>query len=227
MKKRSGKVTRCKTCKNIAGHKLNEPVANPWPQEPEQLQPAPTPQRERDVRPDQHSACIAAVRTIAETLACFSEEGFEDIHINGQRKTKGRTIIRMEYRALQRLALIADQDLVCKDTFKKASHCGGVQPDGVFLIGWSDSPNCADAGNEIYEAIVNKLLHHCQDTLKYIDSKSHDRIQFLAGLGREKKADTIEAALAAADYACKMANKEEMTWATLTGGAHVNSDIPT
>ena len=133
----------------------------------------------------------------------------------------------MEYRALQRLALIADQELVCKDTFKKASHCGGVQPDGVFLIGWSDSPNCADAGNGIYEAIVNKLLHHCQDTLKRIDSKSHSRIQFLAGLGREKKADTIEAALAAADYAWKIDNREDMTWATLAGGAYVKGDIPT
>ena len=111
MKKKSGKVTRCRTCKCIAGHKLNEPVANPWPQEPEQLQPPPTPQRERDVRPDEHSGCIAAVRTIAEMLACFSEEGFEDIHIKGQRKTKGTTIIKMEYRALQRLALIADQEL--------------------------------------------------------------------------------------------------------------------
>ena len=227
MKKRSGKVTRCRTCKSIAGHKLNEPVANPWPQEPEQLQPPPTPQRERDVRPDQHSACIAAVRTVAETLACFSEEGFEDIPMNGQRKTKGKIMIAIEYRALRRLALIADQDLVGRDTFKKASHCGGVQPDGIFLIGWSDSPNCADAGNAIYEAIVNKLLHHCQDTLKYIDSKSHERIRFIAGLGREKKADCIEAALAAADYAWKMDNQEEMTWATLAGGAHVKGDIPT
>ena len=227
MKKKHWGETKCRQCRRIAVETLNPPVANPWPQEPEQLQPPPTPQRERDVRPDEHSACIAAVRTVAETLACFSEEGFEDIPIKGQRKTKGTTIIKREYRALQRLALIADQELVCKETFKKASHCGGVQPDGVFLIGWSDSPNCADAGNAIYEAIVNKLLHHCQDILQRIDSKSRDRIQFLASLGREKKADTIEAALAAADYACKMANNEEMTWATLTGGAHVNSDIPT
>ena len=227
MKKRSGKVPRCKTCKCIAGHKLNEPIANPWTQEPEELQPPPTPQRERDVRPDEHSACIAAVRAVAETLASFNEEGFAHIPHNGEPKTKPKTIIAIEYRALRRLALIADQELVSRDTFKKASHCGGVQPDGVFLIGWSDSPNCADAGNAIYEAIVNKLLHHCQDIFQRIDSKSRDRIQFLASLGREKKADTIEAALAAADYACKMANNEEMTWATLTGGAHVNSDIPT
>ena len=157
----------------------------------------------------------------------LNEEGFQHIVHTGQRNQTPIAISDITYRALRRLGLIADQQLVSVETYKKASHCGGVQPDGVFLIGWSDSPNCADAGNAIYEAIVNKLLNHCQEFFHRIDSKSRDRIQFLASLGREKKADTIEAALAAADYACKMANNEEMTWATLTGGAHVNSDIPT
>ena len=141
MKKRPFAETKCKLCKWLAADtKPNGPVPNPWPQEPEKLQPAPTPERERDARPDDHSACIAAVRAVAETLASFNEEGFGHLPHTGERKTTPTTIIALEHRALRRLALIADQELVSRDTFKKASHCGGVQPDGVFLIGWSDSP---------------------------------------------------------------------------------------
>ena len=227
MKKRPFKETRCKQCKRLADEKLNAPVPNPWPQEPEKLQPAPTPQTERDVRPDEHSACIAAVRAVAETLASFNEEGFRHIVHNGERKPPQTTINDIVYRALRRLGLIADQELVSVETFKKASHCGGVQPDGKLLRGWPDSPNCADAGNAVYEAVVDKMLFHCKSYRLRVDSTERKRMEYIEGLGREKKADCIEAALAAADYASKLDNHEDMTWATLEGGAHVKGDTPT
>ena len=227
MKKRAFAETQCKGCKRLAEEKPNEPVPNPWPQEPEKLQPAPTPQTERDVRPDEHSACIAAVRAVAETLASFNEEGFGHLPHNGQRKPTPPAIIDIVYRALRRLGLIADQELVSVETFKKASHCGGVKPDGRFLHGWPDSPKCADPGNKIYGVVMDKILAHCKPYLPRVDSTDRKRIQFIECLGQEKKADCIEAALAAADYAWKMDNNEDMTWATLEGGAYVKGDIPT
>ena len=227
MKKKRWGETKCKQCRRIASETLDPPVANPWPQEPERLQPAPTPQRERDVRPDEHSACIAAVRAVAETLSKFSEEGFGHLPRNGQRKPTPPAPNDIVYRALRRLGRIADQELVGVDTFKKASHCGGVKPDGMFLHGWLDSPNCADAGNQIYGGVVEKIITHCKLYLPHVNSTDRERSQFIEGLGTEKKADCIEAALAAADYAWKMDNNEDMTWATLEGGAYAKGDIPT
>ena len=228
MKKRPYSESKCKQCKRAAADpKPNGPVANPWPQEPERLEPAPTPERERNARPDDHSACIAAVRAVAETLASFNEEGFQHIVHTGQRKQTPTAIIDITYRALRRLGLIADQQLVSVETFKKASHCGGVQPDGKLLQGWPDSPNCADAGNAVYEAVVDKILFHGQAYRLRVDSTERKRMEYIEGLGREKKANCIEAALAAADYASKLDNHEDMTWATLEGGAHVKGDIPT
>ena len=74
---------------------------------------------------------------------------------------------------------------------------------------------------------MNIFIKVCYKYLPCVDRTDRKRIEFIEGLGREKKADCIEAALAAADYAWKMDNKEDMTWATLEGGAYVKSDIPT
>ena len=71
------------------------------------------------------------------------------------------------------------------------------------------------------------MLFHCKPYRLRVDSTDRERMEFIEGLGREKKADCIEAALAAADYAWKIDNHEDMTWATLEGGAHVKGDIPT
>ena len=59
-----------------------------------------------------------------------------------------------------------------------------------------------------------------------VNTEDQNRIESINALGR-KKADLIEAALAAADYAYKIDNHQDMTWATLEGGAYVKSDLPT
>ena len=74
---------------------------------------------------------------------------------------------------------------------------------------------------------MDKILAHCKLYLPHVSSTDRERSQFIEGLGTEKKADCIEAALAAADYAWKMDNNEDMTLATLEGGAYAKGDIPT
>ena len=46
-------------------------------------------------------------------------------------------------------------------------------------------------------------------------------------LNDEHKADLLEANFAAADYAFKMQEGQELTWATLQGGVHAVGDLHT
>ena len=89
-----------------------------------------------------------------------------------------------------------------------------------------DTPDCADPGNESYEALVHKLLVLCrQDVARYADDEMMARIVHLQQLNREHKGDVVEAALAAANYAYCVQESKPMEWAPLEGGAHAEGDL--
>ena len=105
---------------------------------------------------------------------------------------------------------------------------GGVEPQGEHLPAWPDTPQCADPGNESYEALVQQLLLLCrQDVLDHANEETMQWIVALPQLNREHKGDVVEAALAAANYAYCAQESKPMEWATLQGGAHAEGDLPT
>ena len=57
-------------------------------------------------------------------------------------------------KALYRLALIADTNVVGKRIRKQASHCGGVPPTKL-LQSFKDSPGVADPGNAAVMAVLS------------------------------------------------------------------------
>ena len=177
-----------------------------------------------------HSDNLEAARQVAQLLARHNEKGFQHITFVGEpvTETAQHGQMKMEYRALLRLALIGDQDLLSKEALKRASHCGGVKPNPPFLEAVQDTPDLSDAGNAAYNSVVNKLLQDCwpNHANEHIYAR-RSRIGYIAQLKGEEKANLIKAARAAADYAYKVQNGEELTWPTLKGGAHAEGDLPT
>ena len=200
-------------------------MRNPWPQSPQ-----PPPVQEAKCLVGSHSHNLEAARQVAQLLARHNEKGFQHITFVGEpvTETAQHGQLTKEYRALLRLALIGDQELLSKADFKGASHCGGIKPNPPALMPFPDTPYLSDAGNAAYEKLVNKLLTHCSSYLanERIPAR-RSRVEYITQLNQEHKADLVEAALAAADFAYKEQAKEEFTWPTLQGGAHAEGDLPT
>ena len=169
-----------------------------------------------------------AVRQVARLLARHDEQGFQHIKFDGQHVPETAQHGNQKYRALLRLALIGDQDLLSKEALKRASDCGGVKPNQSFYKAVQDAPDLGDAGNAAYNDVVNKLLQDCwgNHANEHIYARRR-RVGYIAQLKSEEKANLIKAALAAADYAYKVQKGEELTWPTLKGGAHAEGDLPT
>ena len=220
------KKKRCRPCWGLQQTPVpQEPVRNPWPQSPQ-----PPPVQEARCLVGSHSDNLEAARQVARLLARHNEKGFQHITFVGEPVTEtaqhGKD--NVQYRALLRLALIGDQELLSKADFKGASHCGGIKPNPPSLKPFPDTPYLCDAGNAAYETLVNTLLKHCSSYLanERIPAR-RCRVEYISQLNQEHKADLVEAALAAADFAFKVQVGEEFTWPTLQGGAHAEGDLPT
>ena len=202
---------------------MQEPVANPWPESPQ-----PPPVQEANCLVSLANPKFEAARQVARLLARHNEQGFQHIKFVGQpvTETAQHGQMKITYRALLRLALIGDQDLLSKEALKRASHCGGVKPNPPFLEAVQDTPDLSDAGNAAYNCVVNKLLQDCWSNLakEWIYSR-RCRIGYIAQLKREEKANLIEAALAAADYAWKQQEGHAWTWESLRGGVWGDGDL--
>ena len=103
--------------------------------------------------------CLQACRSVAETLCLLGEPGFDHIFpgdgaVKSSPKAHGQW-----WTLLQRLARCADHTLIEKTLRKDSSHCGAIAPDINFkLLPLKGTPDCADAGNETYSKVVQKLI---------------------------------------------------------------------
>ena len=202
-----------------------EPVSNPRPESPQ-----PPPDQEANDLVEFHNSSFEGVRQVARLLARHNEQGFQHIRFDGQpvTETAQHGQMNITYRALLRLALIGDPEQLSKVTVKRASMCGGVEPNPPFTTAIRDTPDLCDAGTVAYASVVTQLLQDCSSYLN--NERSYERrfrLGYISRLPEEQKADVMEAALAAADYAYKVQNGEELTWPTLKGGAHAEGDLPT
>ena len=166
-----------------------------------------------------HAENLEAARWLAQFLADYGERGFGALTKDGM-KRKDRPRIHEE--VLHRLAAIGDHTLVPTTRRKKASHCGGVPPDGKLLKAFKDTPFVADPGNRIYSSIVRKLLatvnkERCTSTQQL-------RMYNIVRWNDAHLGDLIEAALAAADAAAAFEAGTVRSWAELQGGAHGQGD---
>ena len=76
--------------------------------------------------------------------------------------------------------------------------------------------------------VLEKVLEECSEKVRSERNlTTKNRIQFIKQLNNEHKADLLEANFAAADYAYKMQNDLQYTWATLEGGVHGEGDLHT
>ena len=96
---------------------MQEPVANPWPESPQ-----PPPVQEANCLVSLANPKFEAARQVARLLARHDEQGFQHIKFDGQPVTETAQHGRLKFRALLRLALIGDQDLLSKEALKRASH---------------------------------------------------------------------------------------------------------
>ena len=175
-----------------------------------------------------HDHNLEAVKAVASVLARYNEPGFEHIPFTGDVNNENDEHECVYYQTLVRLALLADDNIIPKLTLKRASHCGGVKPQPPYLMAFADTPKLADCGNELMAHILDKLLLQCKGNVRSEQNlKIKNRIQFIKQLNDEHKADLLEANFAAADYAYKMQNGLQYTWATLEGGVHGKGDLHT
>ena len=152
------------------------------------------------------------------------EKGFE--HLRDFLPFNGY-VGNLRFQILRRLTLISDYEVVPRELRKLASHCGGVEPN-QFLAAFVDTPRCADPGNRAYGVIVDRLIAECQQEVAvHADIQMRQRIDALQNFNWEHKGDVVEAALAAACYACNAQMGTEMTWEGLAGGTHASGDLPT
>jgi len=198
--------------KGLPVHK--EPVAKPVPE----------PESDSDV----HDVNLEAVKGVACVLAQHHEQGFQHIPCSAVPIREDVRNPTIPYKALLRMALIADHNVLNPKTLRQAAVCGGVKPQPPLLAASDYAPNLANAHNATYEKVINRLLQDCRhDVNAERSQKIKTRIAYIMTLGQDKKRRIVEAALAAADYAYKRENNQEMTWATLQGGACAQGDLPT
>ena len=187
----------------------------------------PPPQEPPQNKVEIHEDNLEAVKAVASVLARYNEPGFEHIPFTGDVNNENDGL-EYVYRTLVRLALLADDSIIQKLTLKRASHCGGVKPAPPSLLPFADTPKLADCGNDLMAHIMDKLLSQCKKVVRAEQNlKIKNRIQFIKQLNNEHKADLLEANFAAADYAYKMQNDLQYTWATLEGGVHGEGDLHT
>ena len=146
-------------------------------------------------------------------------------------------------KTLYRLAFLSDRHVIAGCELKMASHCGGIKPYPPWVDHCKGTSACADPGNPTYGAVIRRLRavvgqwqHYdigvtSEEELRtYGMTTERDlitwRFDFLLMLSEEHQADTIEAALAAADYAYKMEKGLSWTYKDLEGGVWGNGDIP-
>ena len=187
----------------------------------------PPPQKPPQNKVEIHDHNLEAVKAVASVLARYNEPGFENIPFTGDvnNENDGHDYL---YRTLVRMALLADDSIIPKLTLKRASHCGGVKPQPPYLMAFADTPKLADCGNDLMAHIMDKLLSQCKKVVRAEQNlKIKNRIQFIKQLNNEHKADLLEANFAAADYAYKMQNDLQYTWATLEGGVHGVGELHT
>ena len=200
--------------KGLPVHK--EPVAKPVPE----------PESESDS--DVTDVNLEAVKDVACVLAQHQEQGFQHIKCSGSLICQNRKHLTIPYKALLRLALIADHNVLDPTTVSRAAICGGVKPQEGKLDASSYAPNLANAEHENYETVVNLLLKENEHFLDNERSqKTKMRMEYIQQLGQDGKRKILEAALAAADYACKEQNGQQLAWDTLQGGAWAPGDLPT
>ena len=133
---------------------MQEPVANPWPESPQ-----PPPVQEANCLVSLANPKFEAVRQVARLLARHNEQGFQHIRFDGQpvTETAQHGQMNITYRALLRLALIGDPEQLSKVTVKRASMCGGVEPNPPFTTAIRDTPDLCDAGPKAYASVVTQL----------------------------------------------------------------------
>ena len=198
--------------KGLPVHK--EPVAKPVPE----------PESDSDV----HDVNLEAVKDVACVLAQHHEQGFQHIPFTGVRICENVKNLTIPYKALLRMALIADHNVLNPKTVSRAAVCGGVKPQPPLLAASSYAPNLANAHHANYETVINRLLKENKGFLdKERSQKAKMRIEYIQQLGQDRKRKILEAALAAADYAYKEHIGQELTWDTLQGGAWAPGDLPT
>ena len=151
---------------------------------------------------------------MARILSAEGEQGFA-ANPSGD---VGATVFE---KALYRLALIADTNVVGKRIRKQASHCGGVPPTKL-LQPFKDTPGVADPGNALYASVVQKLLDHVD--LSSASALQLERIERVRWLNVEHKADLVEAALGAANAAYCLERGVPFAWSSMAGGAHGSGD---
>ena len=167
---------------------------------------------------------IQGAEEVALTLAMHGEKGFE--HLVNE-PLFNRYVGTIRFQILRRLTLISDHEVVPREVRKRASHCGGVMPR-AYLAAFEDTPLCADPGNQAYAVIVDRLIAECQQEVAvHADIQMRQQIDALQNFNWEHKGDVVEAALAAACYACNAQMRTEMTWEGLAGGTHAEGDLPT
>ena len=214
----SAKKQKCRPCWRLEDLPVPDQLPpNPWAQLPQD-----PPQNE-----EIDDLNLEAVKVIARLLARYNEPGFQHIPFTGHAVYENEQHGHV-YRTLVRMALLADDSIIPKLTLKRASHCGGVKPEPPYLIAFADTPKLADPGNQLMAHILDKLLSQCKGNVRSEQNlKIKNRIQFIKQLNNEHKADLLEANFAAADYAYKMQNDLQYTWATLEGGVHGVGELHT
>ena len=154
-------------------------------------------------------------------LAAQGESGFSFLMPGVNPNNAEGTIFE---KALHRLALVGNTDLLSKDLRKAASHCGGVQP-APNLASFKDTPYLADAGNACYAKVVRKLLG-AQATREAMREEAQ-HIDKISKLNDNHMGDLIEASLAAANYAFCIERGEAHEWGSLCGGSYATGDYVT
>ena len=190
------------------------------------------------------AVALKAAQNIAMALAGRGEEGFRAVADPKQHiPPNWQDHWTIPEKILYRVALLSDRHIIGGAELKLASHCGGIMPYSPWLRHCKGTSACADPGNPTYGEIVMMLFSECipwrhkdigvttAEELRDYDMKTeeqliHYRFECYRQLNEEHRADCVEAALAAADYAYKVEQQQPWTYEDLQGGVWGTGDIP-
>ena len=181
------------------------------------------------VTTEENLRCLEACKSVAETLCKLGEQGFHHILHKDEPVETFPMPEGQWWPLLLRLARCADNNKIDKDLRKYASHCGSLDPDfDINLLPLKGTPDCADAGNDIYSKVVRKLIFECEKDIRMASDHIRHQIEHLGVLNSEHRGDVIECALGAAMYAHAVENKIPFkNYSMLRGGTWASSDLPT
>jgi hypothetical protein len=184
-----------------AGHEKKMAWNGPSAPEP----PTPEPQR------DATEAALSADK-LAEFLASKGEPGFEAFECF---KSEPLHSVSRAGALLRRCCLVLQVPQALR---KRASHCGGLAPDGTLgPVGFRDTPMVADPGNAVHGSVSRRLLCECPAPER--SANCPWALGTLASLNDKDAGDVPKAILAAANSASDRELGRARTWEGLRGGA--------